>query len=86
MQDRQNAKMLTRGETGVIAGVCSGIADYYGLRKNGLRLVFLITSFFLGIPILAYIILWLVLPNYPISQAMARQLRRKVEQRRGIGS
>ena len=86
MRDSRNTKMLTRGETGIIAGVCSGIADYYGLRKNGLRLAFLVTSFFFGIPILAYIISWLILPRYPTSQAMARQLRRKAEQRRGIGS
>jgi len=46
----------------LIGAVCSGIADYYGLRKNGLRLAFLITSLFFGIPIIAYIILWLVLP------------------------
>ncbi|KFZ36485.1 phage-shock protein [Shewanella mangrovi] len=84
MEDNHNINTLTRGETGLIAGVCSGMADYYGIRKNGLRLAFLITSFFFGIPIVAYIVLWLILPKYPSSQAMARQLRRKAEQRRGI--
>ena len=82
MQNKTN--ILTRGSKGVIAGVCSGIAEYYGLRKNGLRLAFLITSCFFGIPVLVYIILWMILPSYPISQAMARELSRKAEQRRGI--
>ena len=75
---------LTRGSTGVIAGVCSGIAEYYSLRKNGLRLAFLITSCLSGIPVLVYIILWMILPRYPTSQAIARELKRKSEQRRGI--
>lgn len=86
MQDNHKARTLTRGNTGLVAGVCSGLADYYGLRKNGLRIAFLITSFFFGIAVLAYIVLWLILPKYPTSQALARQLRRNAEQRRSVGS
>jgi phage shock protein PspC (stress-responsive transcriptional regulator) len=86
MQNLNNKNILTRGESGVIAGVCSGLATYYGLRINGLRLAFLLTSFFFAIPVFVYIVLWLVLPKYPNSKAMARQLRRKAEQRNGIGS
>lgn len=86
MQNIDNTNTLTRGETGIIAGVCSGLAEYYGLRKNGLRVAFLITSFFFAIPVLVYIVLWLVLPKYPTSQAVARQLRRKSKQRQGVGS
>jgi phage shock protein PspC (stress-responsive transcriptional regulator) len=86
MQSIDNNNILTRGETGVIAGVCSGLANYYGLRVNGLRIAFAITSFFFAIPVLAYIVLWLVLPKYPISQAVARQLKRKAKQRQGLGS
>ena len=86
MKTIDNSHTLTRGETGIIAGVCSGLAEYYGLRVNGLRLAFIITSFFFAIPVLAYIVLWLVLPKYPISQAVARQLRRKAKQRQGLGS
>ena len=81
---QNKTSILTRSSKGVIAGVCSGIAEYYGLRKNGLRLAFLITSCFFGIPVLVYIILWMILPSYPISQAMAREVSRKAEQQRGI--
>lgn len=86
MQNIDNTNILTRGEIGIIAGVCSGLAEYYGLRKNGLRFAFVITSFFFAIPLLAYIVLWLVLPKYPASQAGLRQLRRKTKQRQSIGS
>ena len=69
--------VLTRGEHGIIAGVCSGLSQYYGLRKAGLRIAFLISSFFFVLPVFLYIVLWLILPKYPTTQAMARQLRRQ---------
>lgn len=83
MENNHNLNTLTRAEAGVVAGVCAGIADYYGLRKNGLRIAFLLTSLLFGFPIIAYIILWLILPKYPSSQAMAGQLSRKAAHRRG---
>ena len=86
MQDDYKISLLTRGKTGIIAGVCSGVAGYYGLRTNGLRLVFVLAMFFFGATILAYIVLWLILPRYPTSQAMVRHLERKAALRRGIGS
>ncbi|TGE85277.1 PspC domain-containing protein [Pseudoalteromonas sp. KS88] len=77
MQDLSKVKLLTRGESGVLGGVCSGLAEHYNLRKNGLRLAFIFSSLFLVIPVLLYIVLWLILPCYPSTQAMARHLRRK---------
>lgn len=69
--------VLTRGERGVIAGVCSGLSEYFGFRKNGLRIAFVVFSFFFALPVMIYLTLWLILPKYPTSQAMARQLRRQ---------
>lgn len=86
MKNLENANVLTRGESGVIAGVCSGLAAHYGLRKNGLRLAFLLTSFFFIIPTFVYIVLWLVLPKYPSVEAMRRNLRRKAQLRKSVGS
>lgn len=83
MQNLEKVKILTRGESGWIAGVCSGLSDYYSLRKNGLRLAFIILSIiFFFLPIIVYIILWLILPKYPSTQAMARHLRRKALQKK----
>ncbi|OFC71455.1 PspC domain-containing protein [Alteromonas confluentis] len=69
--------VLTRGERGVIAGVCSGLSEYFGFRKNCLRIAFVVFSFFFALPVMIYLTLWLILPKYPTSQAMARQLRRQ---------
>lgn len=46
----------------VIAGVASGLASYLGIDPVIVRLIFVVSVFFNGIGILAYIILWLVVP------------------------
>lgn len=86
MREHHRISILTRGNTGIIAGVCSGLADYYCLRTNGLRLAFILAMFFFGATILAYIVLWLILPRYPTNKAMIRHLECKAAQRRGDGS
>jgi phage shock protein C len=49
----------------VIAGVIGGLADHFGLSPNGLRILYVIGSIlsaaFPGI--LAYVIMWLLIPN-----------------------
>ncbi|MGI1943651.1 PspC domain-containing protein [Shewanella glacialipiscicola] len=82
MESLDNVKVLTRGESVILAGVCSGIAKYYNLRKSSIRFAFLLTSLFFAIPVFAYIVLWLVLPKYPTTEAMARHLRRNKLQRK----
>ena len=44
-----------------IAGVCSGISDYFEVDSVIIRLIFLVT-FFLGVGPIAYIICWIVMP------------------------
>ena len=56
-------KKLTRGSTFIAGGVCAGLAKYYGLNKGGVQLAFVISSLFFGVAILAYLILWAVLPK-----------------------
>ncbi|MBS3940478.1 MAG: PspC domain-containing protein [Actinobacteria bacterium] len=46
----------------MLAGVCGGLAQYYGWSLGMVRLVFVITGLF-GAGELAYIILWLVMPK-----------------------
>jgi phage shock protein C len=49
----------------IIAGVCGGVAEYYGLSAFRVRLVYFLGSFFsVAFPgILVYLILWFVIPN-----------------------
>ncbi len=45
-----------------IAGVCSGIANYFDIDPVIVRLVFIL-SIFWGAGIIAYIIAWIIVPD-----------------------
>ena len=46
----------------MIAGVCGGLGKYFGLDATILRLVFVLLMIFAGTGLLAYLIMWLVIP------------------------
>ena len=48
-----------------LAGICGGIGEYFELDPTIIRVLFVVFSVFLGGGILAYIILWLVMPQEP---------------------
>ena len=55
---------LTRSEGDrVIAGVAGGIAERFGINSTLLRLAWVLAILFGGFGVLAYLILWLVLPK-----------------------
>jgi phage shock protein C len=59
-------KRLMRSSTDKkIAGVCAGLADYFDLDATIIRLCWLLLLFFVGTGLLAYIVLWIVLPIAP---------------------
>ncbi len=48
----------------MIAGVCGGLADFFGISSFWIRLAFLIALIPGGVPgILAYIIVWMIVPS-----------------------
>lgn len=50
-----------------IAGVCGGIARNQGWDSNVVRLIWVALVLFAGTGVLAYIVLWIVLPEEPIA-------------------
>ena len=58
-------KQLTRPREGrLIAGVCAGIGDYFGIDANVIRIVFAaVTIFSVGVGALVYLVAWAVLPE-----------------------
>ena len=46
----------------MIGGVCAGIARRYGLSRGGLRSAFVISCVLPGPQILAYLLLWVLIP------------------------
>jgi phage shock protein PspC (stress-responsive transcriptional regulator) len=49
-------------QNNVLGGVCAGIARRYGISRGGLRLAFVISCVLPGPQILAYILLWVLIP------------------------
>ena len=49
-----------------IAGVCGGIAEYFNIDSNIIRLLAVLTIFFGGGGIIAYIIAWIIIPLEPV--------------------
>jgi len=56
-------KRLTRVEEGrMIAGVCAGLARYFGVDATVVRIIFVLLALFAAGGVLLYLILWLVMP------------------------
>lgn len=47
----------------MIAGVCGGLADYFGIDSTWVRLIFLLFLLLGGSAILVYVIMWIVVPS-----------------------
>jgi phage shock protein C len=48
-----------------IAGVCAGLADFFDLDPTIVRVVWLLAILCAGTGVLAYVVLWIVLPIAP---------------------
>ena len=47
----------------MIAGICGGLADYFDIDSTLVRLAFAFTVLFAGTGILAYLIMWIIVPK-----------------------
>lgn len=56
-------KKLTRSRDKEIAGVCGGLAEFLGLDKSIVRIVWLLCILLAGTGLLAYLVMWIVMPE-----------------------
>lgn len=49
----------------MVAGVCGGLADYFQVDSTIIRLLFILFILLGGSGVLAYLIMWLVVPVEP---------------------
>ncbi len=61
MDEKKKLYRLDEGK--MIAGVCTGIAEYFGLDVTIVRLGWVFLSIFAGCGILAYIIALIIIPR-----------------------
>ncbi|HEY1969671.1 MAG TPA: PspC domain-containing protein [Pseudonocardia sp.] len=58
---------LSRPRTGtVIAGVCAGLADRFGMSPFVVRLLFVLSCLLPGPQFLIYLVLWMIMPRRPV--------------------
>ena len=58
-----HSRYMRPREGRMIAGVCAGIALYYGWDVAVVRLIFALAILFTGVPLAVYLIAWVVMPN-----------------------
>lgn len=58
-----NSRLYRSADSGIIAGVCAGLAEYFGVDVTLTRVLLAVGAFFFPILILAYIVLALLLPK-----------------------
>lgn len=57
-------RRLTRNKVdGKLGGVCAGIGDYLGWDHTMVRILTILLIIFTGVPLLAYFILWALMPK-----------------------
>jgi phage shock protein C len=58
-----NKRLLRIRQGRLVAGVCTGLAAYFGVDVNLVRLAFGVLTVFYGLGILLYLIAWVILPE-----------------------
>ena len=57
-------KRLRRNKIdGVLGGVCAGLGDYFNIDPIVVRIAYIASIFFLGVPLFIYFILWVFIPS-----------------------
>jgi phage shock protein C len=81
MDGMSDRKQLYRPREGrMVAGVCAGIGEYFGIDANIVRLVFaVLTIFSAGAGALVYLIAWIVLPEEGEKQSIAENYLNKTK-------
>lgn len=57
------AKRLTRSKEKKIGGVCAGLANYFDMDPTIMRVLFVVIFFAGGASLLAYLIMWIIVPE-----------------------
>jgi len=56
-------KLYRDKETGIVAGVCTGLGHYFGIDPVWIRIALVVLFFASGTGLLAYIIMWAIVPE-----------------------
>ena len=65
MTTSQSKRLYRSREDHMIAGVCAGIAEYFDVDPTLIRIIFVLLALAGGPGLLAYLILWVIIPERP---------------------
>jgi phage shock protein C len=72
------SKTLERKRDGrMLAGVCVGLGEYFGVDANLVRLALAIASIFGGLGVLVYVVAWAVVPEQGEKDSILEQVVNK---------
>ena len=72
--NRRHFEALRRSTSDrMIAGVCGGLAEHFGIDAAMLRLVTILMIIFGGISLWAYVILWIIIPEQESSNSKSNK-------------
>lgn len=64
MRSTYSEEVKLRRQNGMVAGVCGGFGEFFGIRPLWFRILFIILLLPGGLPgLVPYLILWLVIPK-----------------------
>ncbi|RDI42073.1 PspC domain-containing protein [Aquicella lusitana] len=64
-QTRPYKKLYRSRKDRIIAGVCGGLGEHFGIDPTWVRLLFILFFFLAGGALLVYLIMWLIVPLAP---------------------
>ncbi len=71
-------KLFRSTQNKVVAGICGGLAEYFDIDPVIVRVIFVVATFGWGFSILAYFILWIIVPvnrmPFPSEKAEALEM------------
>lgn len=68
------ARKLYRSRTdSIIAGVCGGLAEYFDIDPSLVRVGAVLLTLAWGAGLLAYLVLWLIVPQKPLESSLAEE-------------
>ncbi|HEY4462481.1 MAG TPA: PspC domain-containing protein [Streptosporangiaceae bacterium] len=80
-QGTDGAKRLYRRREGrIVAGVCAGLAAYFGVDVTLVRLAFAVATIVWGLGVLIYLLAWAVIPEEGESASIVENV---IKQQRG---
>ena len=65
MATNAEKRLLRSPDDRMLAGVCAGIADFFGLDVSLVRIATLVLILFGGLSIWVYALLWIIVPKAP---------------------